>query len=176
MAMTIMSKYRSEKEILDLVRAFEAGTISRADWRHAEHLTVAMYYLLDMPLTDAVGKMRRNLVNHLRMAGVDLEKEMPYHETLTVFWMRAVNDFLASANRASMLDKANELVGKFDKDYPLRFYTREYLFSDEARAGFVEGDISPRNQGDTERGNREKYLDFLSQALDIEPDEQDRMP
>jgi hypothetical protein len=72
---------------------------------------------------------------------VDLSKEMPYHETLTVFWMRTVADFDASKNSASLLDKANELVAKYDKDYPLKFYSREFLFSDEARAGFVNGDL-----------------------------------
>src|SRR5207253_2516375 len=74
--------------------------------------------------------------------GVDLAREMPYHETLTVFWMRAVSEFNASKNGASLLDKTNALVAEYDKDHPLKFYTREYLFSDEARARFVEGDLS----------------------------------
>jgi hypothetical protein len=75
--------------------------------------------------------------------GVDLSKEMPYHETLTIFWMRTVAAFNASKNGASLSEKARELVAAFDKDYPLRFYSREYLFSDEARAAFVEPDIEP---------------------------------
>jgi hypothetical protein len=66
---------------------------------------------------------------------------MPYHETLTVFWMRTAADFAATKNGEPMLDKANEMVAEYDKDYPLRFYSREFLFSDEARAGFVEGDL-----------------------------------
>ena len=66
---------------------------------------------------------------------------MPYHETLTIFWMRTVADFNGSKNGDSVLDKANALVATYDKDYPLKFYSREYLFSDEARAGFVEGDL-----------------------------------
>lgn len=55
--------------------------------------------------------------------------------------MRAVAAFNAAKNGASLVDKTNELVAKYDKDYPLRFYSREYLFSDEARAKFVEGDV-----------------------------------
>jgi len=72
---------------------------------------------------------------------VDLAKEMPSHETLTVFWMRTVSEFNASKNGDSLVNKANELADRFDKDYPLRFYSREYLFSDEARTRFVEGDL-----------------------------------
>jgi len=52
-----------------------------------------------------------------------------------------VADFNASKNGDSLLDKANGLVASYDKDYPMKFYSREYLFSDEARARFVEGDL-----------------------------------
>jgi hypothetical protein len=56
--------------------------------------------------------------------------------------MRTVADFNTSKNGASRLKKTNELIAKFDKNYPLKFYSREYLFSDEARASFVEGDLT----------------------------------
>lgn len=141
-------KYKDESEILKVVRTFEDGTISRGAWRHAEHLTVAMHYLMHHDLETATDKMRKGIFNLLKAFEVDLTKEMPYHETLTVFWMRTVSDFLGSKNGASVLDKANEMVEKFDKDYPLKFYTREFLFSDEARAAFVEGDMN--HHGGTE--------------------------
>jgi hypothetical protein len=134
-------KYDTEDEILSLVAAFENGTIPRGEWNHAGHLTVALYYCAHHDLDAATGKMRRNLLHHLKNIGVDLTKEMPYHETLTAFWMRTVDDFRKSKNGASLLETANELVAGFDKDYPLRFYSRELLFSDEARARFVEADL-----------------------------------
>jgi len=136
-----MKRYTSEKELLNLVERFELGTIPRSDWKHAEHLTVALYYVLHHDLDLATEKMRNGIFNLLRTFGVDTTKEMPYHETLTVFWMRTVADFNTSKNGASFVDKANELVTKYDKDYPLRFYSREYLFSEKARARFVEGDL-----------------------------------
>lgn len=136
-----MKRYGSEKEIFDVIAGFESGTIARRAWKHAEHLTVALYYLSHHDLEIATGKMRAGLFNLLRSFGVDLTKEMPYHETLTVFWMRTAAEFNASRNGASFVDKANELVEKYDKDYPLKFYSREVLFSDEARARFVEPDL-----------------------------------
>lgn len=135
-----MKRYDSEKEILEVIRAFENCTIARSDWRHAEHLTVALYYASHHDFDVALGKMRGGILNLLRSFGVELTKEMPYHETLTVFWMRTVFDFAASKNGASFVDKANDLVAAYDKDYPMRFYSREFLFSDEARAAFVEPD------------------------------------
>jgi hypothetical protein len=134
-------KYKTEIEICELIESFENGMISRDDWRHAEHLTVALYYLSHHDYETALTKMRDGIFNLLRAFEVDLSKEMPYHETLTVFWMRTVANFSSSKNGASMTEKANELVEKFDKDYPLRFYSRELLFSDEARGNFIEGDL-----------------------------------
>jgi hypothetical protein len=137
----MFKKYETENEILALVEAFESGTIPRGEWNHAGHLSAALYYLWRDDFETATAKMRRNLLRHLKAIGVDLTKEMPYHETLTVFWMRTVEDFKNAKNGSSMLDVCNELVERFDKDYPLRFYRRELLFSDRARAEFIEPEI-----------------------------------
>lgn len=138
-------KYSSENEVYDLVRSFEEATVSRDDWRHAEHLVVALYYLTRHDIETATAKMRDGIFNLLRTAfAVDLTQEMPYHETLTVFWMRAIDEFNTNQNGSSLLDKANEVAATYDKDYPLRFYSRELLFSDEARSRFVEPDLTAR--------------------------------
>ena len=134
-------KYKTEKDILRVVRGFENGTIARKDWRHAEHLTVALYYVSHHDLETALLKMRDGIFNLLQSFSVDLNIEMPYHETLTVFWLRTVSKYKNSRNGASFVAVCNELVEKFDKDYPLRFYSRELLFSDEARKNFVEADL-----------------------------------
>lgn len=137
------TKYRHESEVLELVRSFENATVSRDDWRHAEHLVVALYYLSHHNLETAYAKMRAGILNLLEHGfKVDLKKEMPYHETITLFWMRTVSEYNASKNGASLLAKANEVAYRWDKDYPLKFYSRELLFSDEARAAFVEPDLS----------------------------------
>ncbi|MBK8464375.1 MAG: hypothetical protein IPL32_00955 [Chloracidobacterium sp.] len=134
-------RYKTENEIAEVVRTFEDATISRDKWKHAEHLTVALHYLCLHDIDTATEKMRTGIFKLLKAFEVDLNKEMPYHETLTIFWMRTVADFNASKNGDSLLDKANELVAKYDKDYPLKFYSRDFLFSVEARAEYVDGDL-----------------------------------
>ncbi|HMS43003.1 MAG TPA: hypothetical protein PKE69_22430 [Pyrinomonadaceae bacterium] len=136
-----MRIYSKENEILLLVEAFENGTINREDWRHAEHLTVALFYLSNHDYETAYSKMRQGIFHLLKSFGVDLIKEMPYHETLTVFWLKTVDDFRKSKKGASIIEISNELNAEFDKDYPLRFYSRERLFSEEARANFIEADL-----------------------------------
>ena len=135
-----MKIYQTENDIKTLVEAFENGTVAEAEWRHAEHLVVALFYLSNHDFDTALNKMRDGIFNLLRAFKVDLTKEMPYHETLTVFWMRAVDDFRRSKNGAPMTEICNELTARFDKDYPLKFYSRELLFSARARAEFVEAD------------------------------------
>ena len=136
-------KYRTIEDIEKLVRSFETATLTRDEWRHSDHLVVALYYLSHHDPNTATDKMRSGILNLLANAfKVDLNKEMPYHETLTVFWMRTIADFIASRNGEPLVKKADDVINLFDKDYPLRFYSHELLFSDDARARFLEGDLS----------------------------------
>jgi hypothetical protein len=134
--------YNSEQEILKIVRGFEDGTIARADWGHAEHVTVAFYYAFHHDFDTALANMRGGIFNLLNAFKVDLTKEMPYHETLTVFWMRMIFDLIETRNEKSFVETANKVLEACgDKDLPLKFYSREFLFSDVARKNFVEGDL-----------------------------------
>jgi hypothetical protein len=143
-----MNIYKTDNDIKSLVWAFENGTISEADWRHAEHLVVALYYLSNHDFETALAKMRGGIFNLLRAFKVDLTKEMPYHETLTVFWMRTVDDFRGSRKGSSPAEICRELVEKFDKNHPLKFYSREHLFSEKARAEFVEADLQNKKEAE----------------------------
>jgi len=138
--------YKTENEILEIVRAFENGTISRSDWRHAEHLTVASFYAFHYDFETALEKMRDGIFNLLKAFNVDLTKEMPYHETLTVFWMQTIFDLLKVQKDCSFVETANQILEACgDKDLPLKFYSREVLFSPEARLEFVAADL--KNHG-----------------------------
>jgi hypothetical protein len=137
----MIGRYKNENEIYDLLRSFENATVSRDEWKHAEHMVVALCYLKEHDLASATDKMRSGIINLLTKGfGVDLEKEMPYHETLTVFWMRTVYAYSLMHKEKNLVEKANGLIESYDKDHPLKFYTRERLFSDEARSSFIEPD------------------------------------
>ncbi|MEZ5347419.1 MAG: hypothetical protein R2681_17870 [Pyrinomonadaceae bacterium] len=133
-------KYTDEKEIYDLIRKFENGTIRREDWGHPEHLIVAYHYSVNNDYETALSKMRDGIFALLRAFKIDLTKEMPYHESMTVFWMRTVYDFAAGKEGYSV-ETIDEMIERFDKDHPLKFYTRETLFSEKARAEFVRPDV-----------------------------------
>jgi len=136
-------KYETEDDVLALVRSFEAATISRDEWKHPEHLIVALYYVSHFDVETAIEKMRKGILNLLANGfRVDLEKEMPYHETITIFWIRSVSAFHNASNGKRLSDTIAEMVSLFDKEYLLTFYSRELIFSDGARSDFVEPDLA----------------------------------
>jgi hypothetical protein len=134
-------RYNTENEIIEIIKLFEAAKLPHESWRHAEHLTMAMHYSLHFDFDEALNKMRSGILKLNDFHGVVTTNERGYHETLTVIWTRAVSDYVTANPEKSRLEMANEIIEKFDKNYPLRFYSRELLFSVEARFGFVEADL-----------------------------------
>ncbi|MDQ3917301.1 MAG: hypothetical protein M3348_02395 [Acidobacteriota bacterium] len=137
--------FRTTGEILALVRGFEDCTLARERWTHAAHLTVALWNLLQYDWPEAVARVRLGINRYNAAHGIAATPTGGYHETLTLFWLRRVRAFLEGGrNEArSLVSLANELIAAFDKSLPLAYYTRERLFSPEARAGWVEPDLKP---------------------------------
>ncbi len=85
--------------------------------------------------------LKQALLRYLQHHGVALSK---YHETLTRAWLMAVRHFMAISPRsdsaASFLEHKPRLL---DSRIMLKHYTRDRLFSDEARSRFREPDLLP---------------------------------
>jgi uncharacterized FAD-dependent dehydrogenase len=138
-------RYKTETEITEIINLFEAAKLPHETWRHAEHLTMAMHYAMHNNFDEALNKMRTGILKLNDFHGVVTTPERGYHETLTVIWTRAVYDFVMVNPNRNLLETANEIIETFDKDYPLKFYSREVLFSVEARFSFVEPDLKISN-------------------------------
>jgi hypothetical protein len=139
-----MSFYQSDEEVFLLVRAFEERTLPKTEWTHAAHLTVGLYYCLHAPFGVAKNLIRDGIYWLNDAHGTPNTESSGYHETLTVFWMTTIEDFLEKRGRGGNLaDLANELVAACDDPrLPLKFYSRELLFSPAARARCVEPDLA----------------------------------
>ena len=138
-----MTKFRSTEEVLALVGRFEDRTLPRDEWTHAAHLTVALWHLLQFDWPEAVARVRRGIKRYNAAHGILTTPTGGYHETLTLFWLRAVRTFLeAERNEArALIHLANDLAATHDRGLPFTFYTRARLFSPEARANWVEPDL-----------------------------------
>lgn len=137
--------FRTSEEMFALLRRFEDCTLPREEWTHAAHLTVALWHLLQFDWPEASARVRRGIKRYNAAHGILTTPTGGYHETLTLFWLRTVRAFLeAERNEArALVHLVNELAATFDKSLPLTHYTRERLFSSEARAGWVEPDLKP---------------------------------
>ena len=145
-----MTEYRprlfnSHAEMAHIGEGLLARTLPRAEWTHEAHLAATTYLLLRRPDLD----LDRELPGLIRrynesVGGVNSDSE-GYHETITQVFLHGVRLFLSEADTA---EPPHELVNELllspmgRRDWPLRFYSPEMLFSVEARRDFVAPDIA----------------------------------
>lgn len=134
--------YNSTEEAMSTVRRFESRSLTKTEWNHAAHLTVGLYYCLRFPFGVALEKMRRGVRAINAVHGVENTKQGGYHETLTVFWMVVIKQFAETSRRYSFGEAANQLFSICgDPRLPFEYYSRELLFSEEARVSHVQPDL-----------------------------------
>lgn len=103
-----MNRFQSQEEIENVVRAFETCQTDADDFRHPEHLAVAVWYVHTMDRDSALDRMRSGLLRFLEHHGVDKGK---YNETVTVFWIDKINEKLnALGPDVSLVDKCNTVL------------------------------------------------------------------
>jgi len=133
--------YKTDEEVKLLVRAFEERTLTKAEWTHAAHLTVGLYYCLYSPFTVAKNWMRDGVLWLNDAHGTPNTDTSGYHETLTMFWLLTIDEFVGKTKCRNLAETANSLIAANDSMLPLKFYSREKLFSPDARARYVEPDL-----------------------------------
>jgi hypothetical protein len=135
--------YRSPSEIDSLIHAFQECSLSRSQWTHEAHLTVALWYLFYDSEEEAINAVRNGIKRYNSVQGIETTKDGGYHETLTLFWVRTIRRYLADESRnRSMVNLANGLIAKYaDRTLPFTYYTRDRLMSLEARINWVEPDL-----------------------------------
>lgn len=133
--------YKSHSEIEALIERFERCAVTDKEWTHTAHLVVGLWYALHHDFETATAKMREGVCKLNVALGGQNTPTSGYHETITVFWMKTIFDYVRTAGETSLVALANGLSEKYPSSLPLKFYTRELLFSPEARAKYIEPDL-----------------------------------
>jgi len=145
----------SRSDVEELVRSFQSCTLPRSQWTHAAHLTVALWYLLHYSQTDAITLIRQGIQRYNAAIGIAATATGGYNETLTLFWIGRVTEFLATCSNRCMgeevsvgFDPFPELASRLiqtydDSQLPLHYYSRDRLFSAQARTMWLEPDLLP---------------------------------
>jgi hypothetical protein len=137
--------FHSEEEIEHVGEGLLARTLPRAEWTHEAHLAATTYLLLKRPDIDLDAQLPDIIRSYNEsVGGVNSDSE-GYHDTITRVFLRGVRLFLAEADPAEPLyELVNQLLlspmGR--RDWPLRFYSPQRLFSAEARRKFVRPDLA----------------------------------
>ena len=124
---------------------FLARSLPKAEWTHEAHLATCLWLIIERPEI-AVERDLPDLIRRYNesVGGVNSDTE-GYHETITRVFLHGVRLFLSEADGDEPL---HELVNALllspmgRRDWPLRFYSKERLFSVEARKRFVMPDLA----------------------------------
>ena len=132
--------YETDEETEDVLRRFESGALKPSEFKHRQHLTVALLYLLRLPESEVHARMRDTILRFLAHHRLDANV---YHETITAFWLRRVRSFVRGADaRRPLHELANELINDCaDSRLVFEYFSRELLETKEARSGRVEPDL-----------------------------------
>jgi len=134
----------TEADIDRIGRSVETRTLPKCEWTHAAHFATAMW-VLTHPNLVAERDMPAVIRGYNDATGTRNTDTTGYHETITQASIRVARAFLANrpdAGRAEALSKL--LASPFGRsDWLFVYYSRDRLFSVEARRGWVEPDLSP---------------------------------
>lgn len=132
--------YQDESEIRAVVAGLESCSTDKTNFRHRDHLTVAVNYLVSASLDQALARLRLALFAFLDHHQVGRAK---YNETITIFWLQLVRKVMNEMSaEASLIDKCNHVLDSLgNPELVFDYYTRETLWSDEARTKFVKPDL-----------------------------------
>ncbi|MES2732095.1 MAG: GNAT family N-acetyltransferase [Bacteroidota bacterium] len=149
---TTVTPFYTASEVEQLLIDFEAGILPRERWTHHAHLTVGLWYLVSFPKEEAMGKVRQGIMNYNRACGIEPTPTSGYHESITLFWLWAVGEFLAFKEPGIPIEKLvlDLFTSPFaDRNLPFNYFSKAHLMSAEARDHWLEPDLMPLTNSST---------------------------
>lgn len=122
-----------------------ARTLPKAEWTHEAHLAACLWLVLERPDFVPETQLPGVISAYNVAAGVANTDSAGYHETLTQLYVRGVRAFAVNLpENIPLVEAVNALLASEigDRRWPLRFYSRERLFSVAARRGWVGPDLA----------------------------------
>ena len=128
--------------IRDVGRRFLARRLPKEEWTHEAHLSTCAWLILERPDIAPERDLPALIRRYNESVGGVNDATQGYHETITQVFIGAVRRHLATTEGQGLAERVNALLlaPEGRRDLPLRFYSRERLFSPEARLGWIEPD------------------------------------
>jgi hypothetical protein len=132
-------------ETARLAAAMANRTLPKEQWTHEAHLRVGLWHVLHFNASEALVLLRERISQYNESVGTLNTDTSGYHETITRFYVGLIAWFADGENLSEPIEAiARRLIDAYgDRNLPLHYYSRERLFSVEARRGWVEPDLAP---------------------------------
>lgn len=138
-----------ERDSDSYVRRIGEGFLDRSlpepEWTHAAHFAATLYLLRERPDINIDRELPGLIQRYNEATRVVNDDHGGYHETITRVYLAGVREFLSEQNESVSLGVSWERLMDSEysaREYPLKFYSRERLFSVEARRTHIEPDLA----------------------------------
>lgn len=135
--------FEDDASIVRIGEGLLARSLPREDWTHEAHLASCTWIVRDRLDIDPVTDMSGIISGYNVAAGGVNDDTQGYHETITQVYIAGVKAHLAEVGGEIQLHEAVNMLllsARGRRDLPLRFYSKELLFSIPARREFVPPD------------------------------------
>lgn len=136
----------TEAEIIRIGEGLLERTLPFEHWTHAAHCIASLYLLIRRPDIDVAKSLPGIIWRYNAATGTANTDDGGYHETITRFYLLAIDSYLARRPaRGSLAETvAGFLASSFARHgFPLSYWSKDRLMSVEARRVWVEPDLRP---------------------------------
>lgn len=130
-------------DISAIIQGFENASLPATEWTHEKHLIMALWYVHNLPLDEAIISIRSGIIYYNLAQGNKNNAQSGYHETLTLFWIAVIKHYI-STHPNELTDQLSGFLASplADKTLPFQYYSSDVLFSTKARARWVPPNLN----------------------------------
>ncbi|HMQ20759.1 MAG TPA: hypothetical protein PKC77_16520, partial [Sphingopyxis sp.] len=127
--------FARDSDIRALGEGLLACALPREAWTHEAHLAACLWLLTERPNVNVDAEIATIISRFNESVGGVNDDAQGYHDTITHAYVAGVRLFLSQTSETGLTARVNALLlspmGR--RDWPLRFYSPERLFSVAAR-------------------------------------------
>ena len=137
--------FLTDEAVVHVGKGLLSRELPREEWTHEAHLAATTYLILKHPEIDLDAELPGLIRRYNESVGGVNDDTQGYHDTITRAFLRGMRLFLNEVDRSRPIHElVNDLLMSpiARRDWPLRFWSRERLFSVEGRRSWIEPDLA----------------------------------
>lgn len=133
----------TEDDVLHIYSGIKLKTLPYTHWTHGAHLCAGTAILKDLGLEQAIEAIPDIIRRYNLSVGVKNTDTDGYHHTITLFYLKQIHELIAQWEDIDLGALATKVLSSAiaETTYPFKFYSKDLLFSVNARKNWVEGDL-----------------------------------